>query len=708
LTFPISSNPTQNFLQQGRDVSVKEIIDNAGFVSGNHSFRFGGNFRYLQVVPFNDGGILPTYAIGFGTGNPNPLLSTSAAQFPGGIGSTDFTNASSILALLNGVIDSGSQTFNVESRDSGFVQGLGTRRDIRNYNIGVYGGDTWRALENLTLNFGLRYEFISVPTVVNGLALMPTNGESDLRNPNAILDFAGNKERPFFKTDWNNFAPSLSFAWDPFKDGKTSIRGGYAVSYVIDNNISTVENAFSSNSGLEAGRTIRGISGTVSGTGLVPISPPTFQVPRPIALNIANNSGQALFAFEDEFDTPYVQQWNIGISREILNDTAIEVRYVGNRGIGLTRGIDLNQVRIFDNGFIEDFRRAQFNLANCAGRLNPTAAQCAGRQPLQILPRFGLGGFLTNGTVINLVNTGQVGELAAFYFLRRTTFLNGANGGDASLTPSFFAGANPNVFVADLYTNGSFSNYHGLQAEVRRRLRNGLYFQANYTFSRAFSDFEGSSANFAGLLDNATGGSVEKRRITNDITHVFKANAIYELPFGSGKRFLNYDGVLGKIFGGWSINGLMRYQSGEPISIVSARGTLNRAARSGSNTVNTDLTVQDIQSNTGLYFDPVTGQPRLFPVGFETNFSNPTVGTLGNLQLTPVSGPKVLFTDMSLIKRTYFTETINVELRLEAFNVLNRTNFNVGQTQNINSPTFGFLTSTFDPRILQFAAKFNF
>src|SRR5206468_4564784 len=105
----------------------------------------------------------------------------------------------------------------------------------------------------------------------------------------------------------------------------------------------------------------------------------------------------------------------------------------------------------------------------------------------------------------------------------------------------------------------------------RRRLRSGLYFQANYTFSKAYSDFEGSQTNFAGLLDLGHGTSVEKSRVANDITHVFKANAIYELPFGPTKHFWNTGGTLGKVVGGWSLNGIFRVQSGIPISIVSAR-----------------------------------------------------------------------------------------------------------------------------------------
>jgi len=85
-----------------------------------------------------------------------------------------------------------------------------------------------------------------------------------------------------------------------------------------------------------------------------------------------------------------------------------------------------------------------------------------------------------------------------------------------------------------------------------------------------------------------------------------------------------------------------------------------------------------------------------------------SAGTLGTLQLTPVSGPWFFNVDMSLIKRTRIKENFNVEFRADAFNIFNRTNFNVGQVQNINSPTFGQITSAFDPRILQFAVKLNF
>lgn len=712
LTLPLITNPVQNFQPQGRDVLVREIIDNASWVRGAHQFRFGGNLRLLQVLPFNDVGRIPTYTLGFGTG----ATGLTAGAFPGGIGTTALGNANSILAILAGQITSATQTFNVTSQNSGFVAGAGELRDLRNYSLGFYVNDSWRIRNNLTINLGLRYEFQSVPREQNGLALLPIGGLAALTDPNAVLDFHGTSARPFFNKDLNDWAPAFSFAWDPFSSGKTSVRGGFAVSYVIDNNITTVRNAFRGNEGLVSSRTLSGLGGTVSGGGIVPIAPPAFQVPRTIAQNIATNTQTALFTIDPNLRSPYVMQWNLGIEREILRDTVAEVRYVGNHGVKLTRGVDLNQMRIFGNGFLDDFKRAQFNGANCPllpGNIpnyNPTAVQCPGRQPLTVIPTIGNNGLLTNATIVNLIQTGQVGELAATYVVNRGLF----PGAPALLLP-----VNVNALAVDVIGNPSWSNYHGLQAEVRRRLSGGLYYQINYTFSKAFSDFEGSQTSFAPYLDNASGDVFEKSRIANDITHVFKANAVYELPFGPGKRWANFGGVAGKILGGWSLNGILLWQSGEPLSITSGgRGTLNRAARSTVNTVNSTLSVADLQGRTGLYFDPVTGQPQLFDPALiaavranpnsNAFLTNPLPGTVGSLQLTPLSGPSRFNLDMSAIKRIRINEDMNIEFRAEAFNVLNKTNFNIAQTASINSSSFGNITSTFDARIIQLALKFNF
>jgi hypothetical protein len=710
VTFPLITDPVQNSLPQGRKADNYELIDNATWVKGSHQVRFGGNYRRVFIEPFDLTGTIPAYTIGFnGTGNSSPIR---RSLFPGGIASNDFTRANNILAILTAPVASAAQTFNVADRTSGFVSGEPSRQQMQYFTAAGYGNDTWRVRRNLSLNVGLRYEYISVPTEKRGLLLMPVGGLAALRDPNAVIDFAGSGTgRPFFNNDRNNFAPSISLSWDPTGEGKTAIRAGYSISYVIDNNITTILNAAVGNSGLNQDVNIQDVSGALSGAGRVNIPAPAFKVPRNTLDNVTLDPTSALFAIDPKLKTPYVQQWNLSVEREILPDTVVEVRYVGNRGVKLTRGIDINQVRISDNGFLDDFLRAQRNLARNG---DPTVGE-----PLQIFPKlgdFGLGpGALGDSGIQELISTGQVGELAAVYVLNRDLFLDPSNGLGVQLTPGFFLPANPNAFVADYVGNGSFSTYHALQAEIRKRLRNGVYFQANYTFSKAFTDFEGGQTNFQGLLDLGKGTAVEKQRIANDITHVFKANGVYELPFGKDKRFLNSGGFVGGIIGGWSLNGIMRLQSGEPISILSRRGTLNRATRSVKNAVNSTLTVSQLQGKTGLYKDSqgriLVFDPSLIaPDGSGSGqiFQNPAAGTLGTLQLTPVSGPWFFNVDMSMIKRTRIKENLNVEFRADAFNIFNRTNFDVGQAQDINSPQFGQVTRAFDPRVLQFALKLNF
>jgi len=709
VTFPVITDPVQNTLPQGRKATNYEVINNATWVKGSHTVRFGGNYRRVYIEPFDLTGTIPNYTIGYnGTGNTVPLR---RSQFPG-ISSNDFTRASDILAILTGAVDSATQTFNVASRTSGFVGGAPSVQQFQYFTAAGYANDTWRVRPNFSLNVGLRYEYISVPTEKRGLLLLPVGGLAALRDPNAVIDFAGSGTgHPFFNDDRNNFAPSISFSWDPTGRGKMAIRAGYSISYVIDNNITTLLNAATGNQGLNQTVTIPDVTGTLGRGGRVPITAPSFKVPRTTLDNIALDPTAALFAIDPNLKTPYVQQWNLSIEREIFRDTVAEVRYVGNRGVKLTRGIDLNQVRIFDNGFLADFQRAQRNLAKNG---DPTIGE-----PLQIFPKlgdFGLGpGALGDSGIQELISQGQVGELAAIYVVNRDLFLDPSNGLGVTLTPGFFLRANPNAFVTDYIGNGSFSTYHGLQAEIRHRLRNGLYLQANYTFSKAFTDFEGGQTNFQGLLDLGSGVAVEKQRISNDITHVIKANGLYDLPFGRDRRFFNQNGFVGGLLGGWSLNGILRLQSGEPISIVSQRGTLNRATRSVKNTVVSTLSVQQLQDKTGLFRDS-SGRVLMFDPsllaagggGNEAIFQNPAAGTLGTLQLTPVSGPWFFNVDLSLIKRTKIKERLNMEFRADAFNVFNRTNFNVGQVQNINDPKFGVITAAFDPRVLQFALKFNF
>ena len=741
------TNPIQNFLQQGRAPRNHDLIDHATWVKGSHVFRFGTTARFVRILNFNDGGIIPQYNVAFNAStNPTPLVN-NAANFPGGLSSTQFTTANNLLAFLSGALNTGTQTFNVADRTSGFTPRVGSVRHLDYDTLAFYGSDTWRVKENLSLNIGMRWEYIGPLTERDGLGLMPVNTSLDaLRDPKAVLDFAGRGTgREFLAKDLNNFAPNFSFAWDPFKTGKTSIRGGFSIAYAIDNNATVLNNSsVGGNAGLQSGVT-QDMTGTVSGGGRIPLNIPTFKMPRTIEDNLTLSQAPTLFTTEFNLKTPYAEQWNFGIEREIFKDTALSIGYVGNRGVQLTRGLDTNQVVIFQNGFLTDFLRAQSNCALQGATLSGAGtplekctdarfnAAIPGSQPLTIFPLLGhptaanRGGNLRDATILNLIKQGQVGELVSNYLNARCTYFvqnpvqgclaNFRIGANAStIGAGFFLPTNPNAFVTDYIGSSGWSNYHGLQAEIRKRFSRGWYYQVNYTWSKAFTNAEQAQAEFAPYLDNAVGDVLEKKRLNQDVRHVLKANAVYELPFGPGQRFLDKSGFAGKVFGGWQISGIAQFRTGRPITFVSGRGTLNRSGRSGNNTPNTTLTLTELQGMVGLFHDPVTGlplvvDPRLLANDGRANsqfFTHPTAGTVGHLSLTPVDGPGYWNVDTAIIKRIRFKERLGIELRLEAFNVFNHTNFQVPNSLDINDTDFGKINTAFDPRILQLAWKFTF
>ena len=223
---------------------------------------------------------------------------------------------------------------------------------------------------------------------------------------------------------------------------------------------------------------------------------------------------------------------------------------MGNHTTRGVRAFDVNQVVIRQNGFLDDFIRARNNgfLAQRAtGTFNPRYnASIPGSQQLTVFPLLYSGGSLGNAQIRNLIQTGEVGELAAQYAE------NGENG-----TVQFFP--NPNALAADYLTNYSSATYHSLQAEVRRRLKAGLDFQANYTFSKVLSDAAGTTQNrLEHFLDSAN-PKLERARADFDLTHMIKGTAIYELPLGKGHR-LNASGIAQLLMTGWSMSGIVTWQ----------------------------------------------------------------------------------------------------------------------------------------------------
>ncbi len=704
------SNPVNLTQAQGRDTDTYAFQSNNGYAVGRHSFQFGLHSQVVRVNAFDDFGILPTYIIG--TGLRNPSLST--AQLPG-IGASDLSAANNLFATLAGYVVEYSQFFNVTSRTSGFIPGATNRRHYSLDNYALYVQDAWKLARGLTLNLGLRYDYYTRVNERDALALMPViqfNSGIQTLLSNGTLDFAGTSVgRPFYDRDKNNFAPNVSVAWDPFGDGKTSFRAGYTLGYVNDQYIATNFAHADANNGLSSEAFATSLAGRIS-VNLPRIPTPRFRVPRTFA-DVQLEDPVPVFTLPDpRLRTGYVQQWTAGVQRE-FKGTVFELRYVGNHATKALRSFDHNQVQVRENGFLDDFRRAQNNgilaLARSGifdPRFNPAIA---GSQPLTVFPRLDGGGLLTNSTVTNIIRRGEVGQLALIY---QANELNGP----INFYRNPFA-----IGGAILITNYANSTYNAMQFDVRRPFRGGLMFQANYTFSKVLSDATGvSQINFEPFLDLGNPG-LERSRAPFDINHVIKANGIYELPIGPGHR-LNHR-WLGRVLGGWTVSALANKQSGTPFSILSGRGTLNVTGRSFANTAVTALKGSDLDRVIGLrmtgngpYFfaaavtgadGRAVGQDGRPPFDGQI-FLHPEAGNLGTLQRRMFSGPWIFDFDFGVRKTTRITERQSVALQMFAYNVLNHPTFFVGD-QAIDSTAFGRIQTTFTVRRqIQFGLIYQF
>jgi hypothetical protein len=705
LSGTIFNNPVNQAFPQGRNTDTFVITDDAGYQKGNHYLQFGFYGKQIRVRSWDDAGTTAIYNLYMGTGQP----ALSTRDLPG-IQVDDLANANALLATLGGYVDGYSETFNITNRNSGFVPGAPFVRHFRMTEFALYAQDKWKVSPRITLTVGLRYNIPGVVNERNGLEVQPvlTGTVHQTLLSDATVNYLGSSGNTgWYHRDKKDFSPNIGVAWDVFGNGKMAVRGAYSIFYVNDQSILAPENMLEANSGLQGAAADTGLSDRLS-TGLTPVPVPQFQIPVTASQNYENNPFNILGMVDPNLRSPYVQQYSIGIQRE-FKGTVYEARYVGNHVVGAYREFDVNQINIHASGFLEDFIRAQSN-GNLAlaktGVFNPAYnASIPGSQPLTVFPQISGSGLLSNATVRNLIQTGQVADLG---FLYQTNGLNG--------NVNFFP--NPYAIAADMLTNYSNSTYNALQLEAHHRMQSGLSLGANYTFSKVLSDADGDSqTRFQNFLD-VNNPKLDRARANFDLTHMIKVYGFYDLPFGKGKR-LSY-GPLNRLIGGWTVGSTMVWQSGAPFSILSGYGTLNRSSsgRSYYNGANTSLQGQALFN--AVSFRMTGNGPLIVPssainpadgtgVDFTgAMFSNPGPGQVGTLQRRMFNSPWTFDIDGSLKKQINFNERLSAEIRMDAYNALNHATFWAGD-QNINANYFGQVSSMFfSPRVLQFGAYFKF
>jgi hypothetical protein len=757
---------------QSRANPVYNLVDNVHWQKGDHSFSFGGNLirTTMHQETLGSAGI-PTFRFGLVASDPATALFNSTS-LPA-IGATSLTDAQNLYALLTGRISTVTSVVNVDAKSHQYIPYNPVQLREAMTSFGLYVADSWRVSRSLTLNYGLRWDFQGDNENPNDIYTSPTlldffgpSGAVSGNTPNlfrpgslnGIANPAILQRSKAYNRDYVNPAPHIGLAWNPkmregwggklLGDGKTVIRAGYSLSYYSEGLLNFTDLA-GSNPGLRQNATLTsGVDfapGLSVGEALPPFSyfPGSFSFPLPLS-NFAFTT-TAIGTMDPNLRAPYVQTWSAGVQRELPGGAVLEVRYAGNHGVRLWHGYNVNEVNIYENGFLNQFNTAAQNLAaNQANGRGATFANngLAGQSATPIFDAAFSGltaaqGY-SNATFLSYLNTGQAGALAtsiaqnATYFCRLVgnnfspCASRGFNAPGAYpinmfvLNPYIFGGASPTAATnANLLSDNSFSNYNALQIEARKRYARGLTLNVNYTWAHSLTDRYNKNVDNISSFSTLRNRALDRGPSPFDLRHVVQAFGTYDLPFGKSRRFAINNAVLDAIAGGWTVGSIFRFQTGLPFRLSGGQLTVNQQDAGVVSLVGADT----LQSNVGAYR---SGNPYVYffnPALIGTDGrANPTVlrpaGTPGQFGgFVYLYGPHFVSDDLSIAKQTpILGEKLRMEIRAEMVNAFNHPIFQVptGGTFginpiNISSTSFGRATQTTTlPRQVQFRVRFVF
>lgn len=771
-----------------RSSPVRQFSDTLSWTRGVHALNFGYTFTQIRTWIKNtpDGEVR---AVGFGLALNDParkMFLVDAGNFPGANGNQT-GQAGGIYSALVGRVTSISGTLALDENTNRYQLNGDLIQRVQQRETGVFVQDSWRYRPNLTVSYGLRWEIQFPFRALNDIYSKTTyaevfgiSGSDHLFQPGTMAGTRTQftpftKEDQAYKTSFANLAPSLGIAWSPdWKDGvlrrifggpgQSVLRAGYSIAYNREGlNIFTSILGGNPGSTLTAQRTVdRGNLpiGTMLRDGIDP--PVDFQTER--RYPIIGDLNYSANAFRPNLRTGYVQSWTIGIQREIAKNTVLEFRYVGNRGIKLWRQYGINEINVIENGFFDEFLRAQSNLlANVAAGRGTTFAYFgpgSNTSPLPIILAHFAGlpssaaGDARNYTAPNFKDSTYWGALipegpspiGLAGLLRGDTADSQnfrRNAATAGLPHNFFL-ANPDIGGTSIVDNGGRSTYDAFVIELRRRFSRGLLVQGSYSLSKSLTN--SYTSGIAGGYVTLRNPALSKTNAPSDIRHGLKANWLYELPIGRGRLlFANAGGALDRFVGGWEFHGTARVQSGAPFNLVGGLELVNMTRRQLQDLVKVRFDdanhivyflPQDVIDNTRRAFNrgiavinrpPLLGDPdpsgRYIAPANSNNRAAAYNGQYGFSNLV-LYGPRLVRFDLSVIKRVRISERVQFEMRGEFLNAFNNINFIVGNPANdsnsiggFSSPGFGQLTQAYrdlsttnDPggRLIQFVARLNF
>jgi hypothetical protein len=693
VNYNLISEPYNNTPRTQRTVFTPQILDSLSIVSGSHVIGIGFNARFYR---HNDrrgqpGGVNLTPATSLSATIRPPVGFAAAA----GINSTDNGNLQSAINDLLGIPARIQQTFIGDLENDVFlpfqVDGEVTLFDethlVNQYNL--YVQDEWKVRNNLTFNYGVRWEINPAPHTADGKTYVA--GTPILGGPTTFV-----KADSWYKRDnLGAFGPSLGLAYSPdFNNGflktlfggtgQSAIRVGYRIAF---DPISTFQVTAAAGrvpgllltcSSTVGGATTPGCSAAPNvrlGSGFpnelpAPTLKPSSFLTLPLQLN---NNAPPITVFDPELKLPTVHQWSLSVQRELPLKMVMQAAYIGRRGTRLYFAGNRNQINA--DRILPDFFAMQRNVGlGCAASGTGCPAGVTGTPIGLVTSNVLTAAFVNSTTTLNELQLNAAGTFAER--IENTTLALG-------LRP------NQQFSTITYLDNSGDSNYHAFQFTLRRRFAQGLGLAVAYTFGKSIDNqsVDPVGAASGGGLSTTNSRSPtdirnlreERARSDFDRTQVFNVTAVWELPIGKGKSlFGDAPGWLNQIIGGWTVNGISTYMTGEPFSIRSGVRTSNAAHESRAVVTDPNLRarLQDVPGIVG---------PVLF--ANTDGFAIPLPGQNGSGR-NIFTAPGYYNLDIGIIKQFSITERIKLDFRTEMFNVLNHANFDNPRDASVGSPSF--------------------
>jgi hypothetical protein len=677
-----------------RTLNTPQLLDNVTWTKGAHVMKVGANMRFYQQ---NDqsgsvGGVnvLPSISLSStlnppGTSYNLPAIGNTTTA---GIASTDSTRLLSTINDLLGIPATIKQGFlgnlntnTFEPLHSGNTLSLWYVGE-RAKQINFFGQDEWRIKKNLTMTYGVRWEWNKPSTEVSE---SPYVADKNLDGSQGTVTFK-RADSWYARSNLNAFAPRLGIAWAPNGNTKTVVHAGYGIAF---DSIPTYASAAAANTvpGLvyTCTATTYGVAST-SGCGTVPsntrlaagfpstlstptVLPSTGLSPTPQLLGSAPN----VVVFDQNLKVATVHQWNVTIQRELPWGFVLQTGYVGNRGERLYSQTDVNQIT--STPILGSFTAMQSNYAKGC---KPDGTGCptgiTGASVPLVTNGILTSTFLNSSTTITDIQQNAAGNFAGR--IEQTTL-------NAHLRPD------QQFSSIIMVSNKADSIFHSWQTSVRKRFSAGLLLNFAYTYGKVIDDQSGDPIGTSynpstSTVMDSNNLRLDRGRADFNQKSVATLTWIYELPFGKGKPWMTTSNPLVQaVLGGWALQGFNSNMSGEPFSISSGAktyqyGIASRAALSGT-------TVPSASLQPGV----------LGPVFFQgtTGFQVAAAGTTG-IGRNTYTGPGFWDMDGALSKSFSLNENVKMTFRAEAFNALNHANFrklgstSVGST-SILSTNFG-------------------